>query len=164
MLGGINPFLYSKNNPVNLIDPLGLLNILLGGGGSVVGVAGVEGSGGLVINPGFGDSKADIGVFGSVGGGVGLNLSADAFIGYVKGDISNVSGTTINLNFASPISITAFIDINTGEVIGGTIGIGPSATVVGGSVTGSFIGTYTIRDFIKDLREFLSNPYGDPCE
>ncbi|MDY6790847.1 MAG: hypothetical protein SWH54_06215 [Thermodesulfobacteriota bacterium] len=142
------------NDPVNLIDPLGLLNILIGGGASVVGVAGVEGSGGLVINPGLGDSKADIGVFGSVGGGIGLNLSADRFIGFVKGGIENVSGTTINANvIIGLISFTAMFNIDTGEFMGFTVGLGPSATSIAGSITGSFTGTYTLRDLLEDLRD-----------
>ncbi|CAB1055986.1 Rhs family protein [Olavius sp. associated proteobacterium Delta 1] len=165
LLGGINLFAYADNNPTNRLDPYGLLNILAGVGGSAVGVAGVEGSGGIVINPGIGRSKADAGVFGSVGGGLGLNVSADAFLGYIKGDISNVSGTTINQNLIiGPISITSIVDINTGEFLGGTIGLGPSATLVGGSITGSFTGTYTIRDFLNDIRDFFDNPFGDPCK
>jgi hypothetical protein len=121
-----------QNNPVNAIDPYGLLNILIGGGGSAVGVGGVEGSAGVVINPGVGESKADVGVFGSGGGGLGVNASADAFIGYIKGDISNVSGTTINQNCTvGPLSITSIVDNNTGDFLGGTLGLGPSATFIG---------------------------------
>jgi hypothetical protein len=165
LAGGINLYAYVQNNPVNVIDQYGLLNILVGAGGSTIGVAGVEGSGGIVINPGIGESKADAGVFDSVGGGLGINVSADAFVGYINGDITNVSGTTINQNFTiGPISLTSIVDINTGELLGGRIGIGPSVTLIGGSVTGSFTGTYTIRDFVNDIRDFFNNPYGDPCK
>ena len=88
------------------------------------------------------------------------------FIGVVKGDTSNVSGTTINGNITlGVISITPMFNIDTGELMGGTIGFGPSFTIIGGSITGSFTGKYTIRDLIndiKEIRDLLNNSVGKP--
>jgi hypothetical protein len=67
-------------------------------------------------------------VFGSVGAPAGVNVSGDAFEGYIEGDISKVSGATVNQNFiAGPVSVTTFHDPETGELIGATAGLGPSA-------------------------------------
>lgn len=161
-LGDVNLYGYGRNNPVRYADPLGLINFLVGGGGTAAAPTGAEGSGGVVINPGLGGSDADVGVFGSVGATGGVNVSADAFVGYVEGDIGNVSGATVNQNFGvGPLSITTFHDPKTGDLIGGTIGLGPGATPVGYSVSYAVTGTLTLRDLLNWLAG-LSNP--DPCE
>jgi hypothetical protein len=141
-----------QNNPINSIDPSGLLNILVGGGFSVMAPTGIEASGGIVINPGFGKDVADIGVFGSAGAGGGVNISYDYFAGFVKGGIENVKGVTANINITAWIfSVTIFTDPHTGEIIGGTIGYGPSATPVGASGSISQTGTYTFRQFLNQI-------------
>ena len=102
----------------------------------------------------MGKSKADAGVFGSIGGGAGINVSADVFIGIIKGDIGNVSGTSVNANAViGPISFTLMLDIDSGEFIGLTLGFGPSVTPVAGSISESFTGTLTLRDLIDYLKD-----------
>jgi RHS repeat-associated protein len=158
---------YVLNDPVSRVDSYGLLNILGGVGGSAIAPLGAEGSGGIVINPGFGNDQADVGVFGSVGAGGGVNVSADLFVGFIRGDISNVSGVTANINIvAGPVSITGLINPKTGQFMGFTAGIGPSATPIGASGTLSITGTFTLRDLIKLIRELLNNGEGlalTPC-
>jgi RHS repeat-associated protein len=139
---------YVNNNPVNAIDPLGLWNIIIGGGVSLAGGMGCEGSGGIVIS--FWERKFDIGVFGSVGASGGLNVSGDLFAGWVKGGTNDLAGTTGNINVTGgPVSLTSFHDPKTGEWLGGTIGAGPGATPVGGSVAISITGKITIRDIAR---------------
>ncbi len=150
--GGPNTYLYARANPLKYTDPRGLFSILVGGGGSAVVGPGAEASGGVVINPGLGDDCADAGLFASVGGGAGVNISADAFIGYVKGPMSNVSGETNNVNIAiGPISITGFFDTKSNELMGGTVGIGPGLPA-GLSVTKSLTGTATVRDAMPNSK------------
>jgi RHS repeat-associated protein len=145
-----NLYQYSENNPVNLMDPLGLFNIIGGGGFSAVAITGVEASTGIVINPGLFGQEADIGGFLSFGPGVGVNVSADWFLGFVRGGIENVNGETVNLNIiAGPASLTIFIDPKTGDVVGGTMGLGPSATPIGASASYSITRTLTLRDILK---------------
>jgi len=147
---------YVLNDPVNAVDPSGLLNILGGVGGSAVAPLGIEGSGGIVINPGFGNDNADIGAFGSIGVGGGVNVSGDIFIGFIRGDIPNVSGVTANINIvAGPVSLAVFVNPKTGQFMGFTAGVGPSATIIGASGTLSITGTFTLRDLIKLIRELF---------
>ena len=81
--GGINFYRYVGNGPTRYIDPLGLLNILGGVGGSLVGITGVEGSVGQVCNTDAfkaatkGDllgALGNVGYFGAVGGAIGQKI------------------------------------------------------------------------------------------
>jgi len=149
--GGLtNLYAYVANDPLNLFDPDGLFNILFGGGATAAAPTGAEVAAGIVFNPGLFGQRADVGVFASVGPTVGVNISADVFIGFVKGEIKNVSGPSINQNISiGPVSISLFHDPDTGDVMGGTFGLGPGATPVGYSVAYDQTGTLTIRDLIK---------------
>ena len=163
--GNTDLYGYCLNDPTNLVDPAGLLNILLGGGCSAVAPTGTEGSAGVVINPGLGTDEADVGVFGSLGAGGGVNVSADAFIGFIKGDTSNVSGVTGNINIvAGPLSITTITNPKTVDVVGFTVGVGPSATPIGASGTLSATGTFTLRDLIKLLKRSTKQLEPVPCD
>ncbi len=142
---GPNLYGYVLNDPVNLIDPSGLVNIVGGVGASGVVITGVEASAGVIVNPGVGDAKPAGGVFGSVGACGGFNLSADAFVGVVKGKKSNVSGETINFNLSvGPVSLSLFFDASGKELVGGTLGVGPSATPLGASLSLALTGVATI--------------------
>jgi len=74
----------------------------------------------------------------SVGQGVGFNISADAFVGIIRGDTRNVEGDTTNINVGiGPLSITLMYDRSTNDFMGFTVGVGPSPTFIAGSVTNS---------------------------
>jgi len=146
----LNSYPYVSNNPIKYIDPVGLLNILAGVGGTAVAPGGVEGSVGIVINPGLGEDLADAGVFSSIGAGGGVNVSGDVFIGFIRGDIENVGGLTVNANLVlGPLSVTFLTDPVTGVVIGGTVGVGPTALPVSASAALSNTATLTLRDLLE---------------
>lgn len=139
---GPNSHIYVWNEPTRHRDPLGLATLILGGGASLVGVTGVEGSAGIALNPGWGGC-AGAGFFGSGGIGAGVNVGADAFIGVVRGGFDSVQGQTANVNLAmGPISISAFFDPRTGSLVGGTVGVGPGAFPV--QASGSYAWTGTV--------------------
>jgi RHS repeat-associated protein len=158
----INLFAYASINPLRVVDPDGAVNFLVGVGVTAAAPTGAETSGGIVVNPGLFGQKADAGVFAAVGPTVGVNVSGDVFIGIVKGEIENVSGETVNQNIGiGPLSITIFHDPkNKGEVIGGTIGLGPGATPVGYSGAYDVTGTLTVRDVVK----WISGLFGSKPE
>jgi hypothetical protein len=63
------------------------------------------------------------------------------FAGFIIGDISDVSGVTENVNLVlGPLSITTFGNAETGDFIGMTLGVGPSATAFGASASQSITG------------------------
>jgi RHS repeat-associated protein len=131
--GGVNPYVYVKNNPMNAIDPLGPGNLLFGVGGSAVMSGGVEGSGGIAINSTSGEAVR----FATVGTGIGLNVSSDIFVGYTKGDdLKELEGPTRDVNYvAGPFSVTLIYNVQGDTFLGGTLGYGPSLTYYGESET-----------------------------
>jgi len=155
--GDANLYRYTKNRPINFIDPSGLLNIIVGAAGSAVAITGGEASAGFVLNTNGGLNN--IGVTGSLGAGGGLNVSGSVYGGYITGDLSNVSGRSNNINIvAGPFSVTIISDTN-GNVIGGTIGIGPGFPA-GISGTVSNTGVITAQE-IGEM--FMPKPKPLPC-
>jgi RHS repeat-associated protein len=135
LAGGSNVHAYVSNSPAMFRDPLGLQNILVGVGGSLVGATGVEGSMGVVMNPGF-QGCGGVGGFASAGVGAGVSVGADVFAGYYTGAFTNLAGTTVNVNVSGgPISLSVMFDPRTGSIVGATAGMGPSALPVQASMT-----------------------------
>jgi len=163
-LGGINFYTYVLNNPLRYVDPHGLLNILFGGGGSVVGITGAEASGGIVINPGFGNQKAGGGIFGTIGAGGGLNVSSDLFVGVIFGGLNNVSGATVNFNFVGgPFSVSAIFDARTGGFSGFTLGLGPGIPI-GFSTTVATTGILAVQEGDALAEEVATTDIGGQCK
>jgi len=66
-------------------------------------------------------------------------------LGYIRGDITNVSGPTVNGNiFAGPISITSMWDLD-GNWVGATAGYGPGIPI-GATISYSETGVLTLQD------------------
>lgn len=140
-------------SPVDFVDPLGLINFIIGAGGSATAGTGVEASGGIFFNPGIESGQADVGVFGSIGSGGGVNISADIFGGFIFGGVENLSGLTANINITvGPASLTILADPKTGKIIGATFGAGPGVTPVGASGTLSQTGMFTFNDLLNFLK------------
>ena len=67
---------------------------MLGGNLSAIAVGGFTLSGGIYVSWGDG---FDIGVYGSAGGGIGVDIGAGASVGYVPGSSKNIAGQTVDL-------------------------------------------------------------------
>jgi hypothetical protein len=149
---------------MRLRDPSGLVpfhadsytasgNILVGGGVSLAALSGGEASVAVVANTA---KLQDLGLVGSFGPSIGLNISGDIYVGVVPGDIGNVSGATFNLNYTvGPLSLTLFYDEH-GTLVGGTFGAGPSLPIpvmasASYSNTGILVTVGDLLDFIRKV-------------
>ena len=151
---GVNLYAYCANNPINFVDPLGLLSIVAGGSGSFIvakepanpktNLSNNEASIGLIVNPGIGESEVDVGIFGSAGRGGGFNIGADVFVGIYKGQ--SIEGHANNLNIViGPVRITITLDKYDNSFQGVSVGLGPTVPV-GFSATESITECLTGRD------------------
>ncbi|MDQ1811682.1 RHS repeat-associated core domain-containing protein [Massilia sp. CCM 9210] len=130
---GINTYAYVHSRPVDGKDPFGLANLVLGGGGSWVRAAGIEGSAGIYITlPFIGNNNFDVGVYVTGGMAAGYNTGMGWQAGAIKGNVSDIRGLTYNINGGvAPVGGTVMFDAD-GNVIGVTagpaVGFGLSAT------------------------------------
>jgi len=69
-----------------------------GGGLEVVAGAGITASGGIILNPGLGDSCFDIGLYGAGGIRAGFGVGAGVNLGVVAGQSANVSGQSLDIS------------------------------------------------------------------
>jgi len=143
------------------IEPLGTRrSYLLGAGFSAVGVTGFEASRGLLFTPSWNPNEFRLGFFASGGLGSGVNVFADLFGGYIDGD---VNGTTANLNVVpGPVSLTSFINPSTGEIVGGTFGVGPPWAMpvsASGTISETVTATISLRQYMGGLA-MLYTPNG----
>ena len=121
---GTNTYTYVGANPVSNVDLYGLLNWTLGGGGSN---AGGEFGSGLYWNW----ESGELGAFTSTPSGSmnqpnsAFGGMAGGFFGCIRGGTNNVSGPFENWNYAiGPVSASFYYNGN-GNLIGGSIGLGP---------------------------------------
>jgi RHS repeat-associated protein len=146
---GPNLHSYVHNSPLNFTDPLGLVTIIWGSGGSLVGLTGVEASTGGFVSLG---QCYDIGGFGSLGLGFVFNVSLEKFmLGFIKGHRNNLRGLTRNINVNVPGGGFS-VPFAEGGPLGFIGSIGP-----GFGFSFSFSGTG-----IASLRGFLSRYFGVP--
>jgi RHS repeat-associated protein len=147
LAGGVNTYGYVKGNPIRYIDPLGLVNFFVTGGGYVAaGTTGGELSSGFYANV----DKTGITELGALvndspegsQSALGLGGGLGAAVGFVFGTPSDLAGPFQNGHFSFfAVSIDIFADKD-GNVVGGGVGLGPG---LGGGVTKSNTTLYTSR-------------------
>jgi hypothetical protein len=100
------------------------LTYVVGGGFSLVGGWGIEGSAFVALTIGH---DWGLGAYGSGGHGLGFNIGIDGFTGYVTGGPESIRGLTTNVNTTFLVlSHTQMLDPVTDRVIGETLGAGPA--------------------------------------
>jgi len=94
-------------------------SVVAGVGGSATAITGAEGSVGLYLKPGIGNSQFEIGAFGSGGVGSGLNVGASAFVGIMRSDVKGTVNANLGIwNYGAAL----YTDSRTGEFAGLTFG------------------------------------------
>lgn len=85
--GQASLYAYVNGNPLNYVDSLGLKNLLIGGNAGLIAVGGGTVGAGLYVS--WGSSEGfDFGFYGSVGGGIGVNLGFGAQAAYGPARVS----------------------------------------------------------------------------
>ena len=132
MAGGINPFVYSLNNPINLIDPLGLWALFGGFGirGILPGIGGEIGAVG-VIGTENGETTSQGSAYAEAFVAGGLSIGRGPFAGAWSGDISQIA-QAIETGIDTPlVSVSVLFDLNNMNfgftVGGGSFGAGAFA-------------------------------------
>jgi RHS repeat-associated protein len=149
--GGINLYLYADASPIRGLDPWGLATIFGGFGVSIESAFGLEGSFGLLLNPGWDNDCFDIGFFGTGGGGAGVNLGGSLFVGSLRGSSDQMKGGALNVNgTVGPFNTTVILDPRTQQPIGATVG-GGIGLPFGASVSGTETGTITLNGLLRKL-------------
>jgi RHS repeat-associated protein len=133
--GEANLYSYVHNSPIRYIDPLGLVDIVVGLAGSLNGIAGVQGGKGVYIPS---SNPKSWGTFSNQGGGVGWNVGGEVGFGMV----GNAEGCALDVSFQMGWwDLSLFLDPNilyrmprVGDFQGFFFGFGPSLTPYGTSI------------------------------
>jgi RHS repeat-associated protein len=133
-------FGYCLNDPINFVDPEGLRDIFYGVEGDLVGVTGVEGGFGIVIDT---DNLGESGLYGTIGPAVGANVG----VSHGGGIVNEVEGWSYsidaNVGVVSPVIVADNSGFN-----GVAFGKGPG---LGMSVSATYTGTYSLIDMYEDM-------------
>jgi len=151
LAAGPSTYNYAGARPLYFADPVGLANILVGGNASLIAVGGGSVAGGLYLSYTAGQGL-DVGFYGSVSGGIGVNIGLGVSGGYVPGEADNISGISLDVTagygpFSGTVSESVSANPSTSYTGGAGIGL-PAA----GSLTATRTGHIGIRDGIKLLK------------
>lgn len=151
LAAGPSVYAYVGGRPLVASDPLGLANVLIGPSVSFIAGGGGTAAVGLYFSytrqQGF-----DLGVYGSVAGGVGVNIGFGGNVGYVPGEASNISGTTVDLTGGvGPVTGTVSGSLTRPTYASYSAGVGYGLPAAG-ALTATRTGHYGIRDAIDWFR------------
>jgi RHS repeat-associated protein len=148
--GDVNLCAYAGNQPINRIDPLGLIDLFGYVEGDLVGILGIEGGVGFVVDT---DDLLESGVFTTIGPAAGANVGASLGAGFALREIEGWS-TNIDVNAFGVSPVISFDDAGFN---GAAVGLGPGK---GMSISETYTSTYTIRDAIQDIKDLYNNFVG----
>jgi RHS repeat-associated protein len=139
---------YGSNNPIIFIDPDGNADLFFIIEGDLVGITGVEGAAGFVIDL---SRFRDTGIFISDGPATGANVGGGIGIGFAVRDIEGIS-MNIDSNIPSLIPMSVTITFDDKGINGISITFGPGAGV---SVSATKTKTLRASDVANTIVKFF---------
>ena len=107
----------------------------------------MEASAGGFVNFGGGCQEPDLGFFAYGGIGTGVDVGYGGFVGFVFGGTDAVAGVTGNPTVSGgPLSVSLLYGSN--GLAGLTVGVGPTASPLGGSSTVGVIAAGTLKTLL----------------
>jgi hypothetical protein len=162
LVSGSIIYTYVQDNPISLIDPLGLTNLVAQIGGSIVPGLGVEGSVGIYVTLPTNGNNFDMGVFASGGFATGFNVGGGNQYGIIKGNESDIQGVTYNVNGGAAVGSGTLMFDDKGNLVGGTLG--PAADL-GLSASYTKTGAWGLNDLGNALGGWLYDKlHPKPCK
>jgi hypothetical protein len=139
------------NNPINRKDPSGLFDVFGFVEGDLVGILGLEGGLGIVIDT---DNIGESGFFRTRGGAGGANVGLSGGLGFAIRELEGVSiNYDVNLKIVSPTFSFDDKGFN-----GTALGVGPG---VGASSSVTSTSTYSVNNFISDVKGWFGSGGGN---
>ena len=120
--GGTNTYSYVGSDPLNRIDPLGLVNVVGQIGGSAVQALGGTGAVGIYVTLPSPGNYIDIGLYGSAGPAGGEIIGVGTGVGFIKGNVTDIRGISYNAEAAGVAGDGTVMFDEHGHLIGGVVG------------------------------------------
>lgn len=160
LAGGNNTYTYVGSNPMEDIDPLGLVNVVAQVGGSAVQALGGTGAFGIYVTLPSPGNYIDIGVYGSAGPAGGELVGAGTGLGFIKGNVTDIRGISYNAEAAGVAGDGTVMFDEHRHIIGAVVG---PAAELGFAISVTKTGAHGLNELGSWFGIWLYNKLNKDC-